>query len=181
MSSAERATARLEGARTGELLAGPELIHIDVTNACNLDCAPCWNYSPLLDSPRSARWKRGRLDEAIFERAMAGAARLRCERVIFSGGGEPFLHTGIYDFFAAAKARAFHVTSITNGTLVDWERVAAIGVDRLLLNTCGASDETYVAYHPNQSHGAFDALMRKAASVAGRVRINTARAVAEQN
>ncbi|MBI3071509.1 MAG: radical SAM protein [Deltaproteobacteria bacterium] len=181
MTATERAAARLAGARDGVLRAGPELIHIDVTNACNLDCTPCWNYSPLLDSPRSPRWKRGRLDDAVFHRAMAGATRLGCERVIFSGGGEPFLHPGIYDFLGAAKARGFHVTSITNGTLVDWSRVSAVGVDRLLLNTCGASDETYVAYHPNQPRGAFAALMRNAARVAGRVRINTVQVITRQN
>ena len=42
----------------GELPPGPELVHIDVTNACNLDCVTCWNYSPHLLAPKAGAWQR---------------------------------------------------------------------------------------------------------------------------
>lgn len=151
---------------------GPETVHIDITNACNLDCVTCWNYAPGLAQPKPAAWKSQRMDEARFTRVLGEVATTGAERIILSGGGEPFMHPGIYDFIAAVKARGLTLTVISNGTLCDFVHLADLGVDQMLINTSSASAETYVAYHPNQEEDSFDRLIAGVAGIAGRIAIN---------
>src|SRR5690606_8183425 len=40
--------ARLEAIASSGLPLGPQTVHIDVTNACNVDCVTCWDHSPHL-------------------------------------------------------------------------------------------------------------------------------------
>ena len=151
---------------------GPETVHIDLVNACNLDCVTCWNYAPGLASPKSAAWKAQRMDEQTFYRVLDEVAATGVERIILSGGGEPFMHPRIHDFIAAVKARGLVLTVISNGTLCDFPRLADLGVDQMLVNTSAASAATYVAYHPNQDEAAFERLVEGVASVRGRIGIN---------
>jgi MoaA/NifB/PqqE/SkfB family radical SAM enzyme len=151
---------------------GPETVHIDLVNACNLDCVTCWNYAPGLASPKTPAWKAQRMDEDTFYRVLAEVASTDVERIILSGGGEPFLHPRIHEFISAVKARGLALTVISNGTLCDFPRLAALGVDQMLLNTSAASAATYVAYHPNQDESSFDRLVDGIAEVRGRIGIN---------
>lgn len=73
------------------------------------------------------------------------------ERVVLSGGGEPFMHPRIHEFIAQVKARHLALTIISNGTLCDFDRLARLGVNQMLINTSAATADTYVAYHPNQT------------------------------
>lgn len=151
---------------------GPETVHIDIANTCNLDCITCWNYAPGLANPKSAAWKAQRMPAAVFHRVLAEAAATGAERIIISGGGEPFTHPDIYDFIAAVKADGLKLTVITNGTLCDFEALAKLGVDQLLMNMSAACAETYVAYHPNQPPETFDQLLAGVASLGGAVAVN---------
>ena len=146
----ETTRERLRGYLERKPRLGPETVHLDVTNACNLDCITCWNYAPDLAVPKPVAWKRQRMDAATFHRMVDESAEAGAERIVISGGGEPFTHPEIYGFIEKVKARGLRLTIITNGTLCDWERVRGLGVDQLLLNMASASPETYVAYHPNQ-------------------------------
>jgi len=151
---------------------GPETVHIDIVNACNLDCVTCWNYAPGLAAPKSEAWKQQRMDAATFVRVLGEVAASGAERIIISGGGEPFMHPQIHEFIAAAKARGLVLTIISNGTLCDFERLAEQGVDQMLINMSSASTESYLAYHPNQGEDAFERLIAGVASVRGRIGIN---------
>ena len=151
---------------------GPETVHIDLVNACNLDCVTCWNYAPGLAMPKVAAWKAQRMDEATFHRVLGEVAATGVERIILSGGGEPFMHPRIYEFIAAVKARGLVLTVISNGTLCDFPRLADLGVDQMLVNTSAASAATYVAYHPNQEEATFEQLVEGVAGVSGRIGIN---------
>jgi MoaA/NifB/PqqE/SkfB family radical SAM enzyme len=151
---------------------GPETVHIDITNACNLDCVTCWNYAPGLAQTKSAAWKSQRMDEASFTRVLREVATTGAERIILSGGGEPFMHPGIYDFIAAVKAQGLALTVISNGTLCDFAHLADLGVDQMLINTSSASAETYLAYHPNQEEDSFDRLIAGVTGISGRIAIN---------
>lgn len=151
---------------------GPETVHIDLVNACNLDCVTCWNYAPGLAAPKSAQWKTQRMGAETFHRLLDELAALAVERIILSGGGEPFMHPQIYAFIAAVKARGLMLTVISNGTLCDFDRLAELGVDQMLLNMSAATAETYLAYHPNQSAETFALLCDGVASVRGRIGIN---------
>ncbi len=138
---------------------GPETVHIDVTNVCNLDCVTCWNYGGTLDTPKTIAWKRQRIEPDVFFRVLDEVVATGTERIVISGGGEPFTHPDIERFISAVKSRGLRLTVITNGTLCDFERLAALKIDQLLLNVASASPETYVAYHPNQPKETFGKLV----------------------
>ena len=44
----------LAGLADGEVLTGPQTIHLDITNGCNTNCITCWDHSPLLKIGRSS-------------------------------------------------------------------------------------------------------------------------------
>jgi MoaA/NifB/PqqE/SkfB family radical SAM enzyme len=151
---------------------GPETVHLDVTNACNLDCVTCWNYGPTLDSPKSIAWKRQRIDPEVFHRVLNEVVATGTERIVISGGGEPFTHPDIEHFLAAVKARGLRLTLITNGTLCDFHRLKALGVDQVLLNVCAGTPTTYAAYHPNQPPETFQVLLDGCRVLRGTTAVN---------
>lgn len=163
---------RLQGYREGVPRLGPETVHIDITNTCNLDCVTCWNYAPGLAQPKDRAWKALRMEAPAFHRVLAEVAACGAERIILSGGGEPFTHPDIHNFISAVKARGLVLTVITNGTLCDFPYLAELGVDQLLVNMSSACAESYVAYHPNQPPETFAQLLDGIASVRGRIGVN---------
>lgn len=163
---------RLQGFCARQPRLGPETVHIDITNACNLDCITCWNYAPGLASPKNAEWRKQRMAPEVFLRVLEEVAQAGAERIILSGAGEPFTHPNIDDFIAAVKDKGLTLTVITNGTLCDFPRLVELGVDQLLINTSSASAATYTAYHPNQPLETFDTLMDGVTSLAGAIAVN---------
>ncbi len=140
------------GIRQGRVLTGPLTIHIDLVNACNTDCLTCWDHSPLLATPRDTAWKRKRMPLETVERILDEVVSLGALRaVIISGMGEPFIHPQIYDVIAAVKKRGLNLTIITNLILADPHRVVDLGVDQLLIGIHGASEASYLAFHPSFS------------------------------
>ncbi len=172
MSVVPRTVERYRGFLEGRPRLGPQTIHLDVTNTCNLDCVTCWNYGPQLATPKTTAWKKQRIDRALFFRVLDEACATGVERVVLAGGGEPFTHPDIEDFVAAVKQRGLALTIITNGTLCDYDRLAELRVDQILLNVASASPRTYAAYHPNQPEQTFDRLMRGADRLRGITRVN---------
>lgn len=153
-------------------MLGPETVHIDITNTCNLDCITCWNYAPGLASPKNAEWRKQRMAPAVFARVLEEVAGSGVERIILSGAGEPFTHPDIYHFIAAVKGKGLGLTVITNGTLCDFPRLAGLGVDQLLVNTSSACAATYTAYHPNQPPETFEMLIAGVTGLSGAVAVN---------
>lgn len=140
----------LLGIDRGVPLAGPRTIHVDLTNGCNTNCVTCWDHSPLLRTPQPSAWKRQRVTAADVTALIDDAMTLGgLEAVIVSGMGEPFTHPEVYDVLAALKARALHVTVITNLVAADAERIVDLGVDQLLIGVHGATERAYRAFHPS--------------------------------
>ena len=164
--------ARLQGYLAQRPALGPETVHIDLINACNLNCVTCWNYAPGLATAKPASWKAQRMEASVFARVLAEVAATGAQRIILSGGGEPFVHPRIHDFIGAVKAKGLTLTVISNGTLCDFDRLADLQVDQMLINMSSASAPTYVAYHPNQAEASFHQLTQGLASVRGRIAIN---------
>ena len=181
MKNDEAQRERLRGYLERKPRTGPETVHLDVTNACNLDCITCWNYAPGLAVPKSIQWKRQRMDAATFHRMVDEAADTGAERIVISGGGEPFTHPDIHAFIEKVKARGLRLTVITNGTLCDFPRVRGLGVDQLLLNMASASPETYVAYHPNQPPETFHRLLEGVRVLHGVTAVNLVQVINRVN
>lgn len=146
----KRADLRLLGIDRGEPLLGPQSIHVDVTNACNTDCITCWDHSALLDRPRSAAWKKKRIEVEWLASLLDDVASLGgLDAVILSGMGDPFVHPRVYELIAAVKSRGLHLTIITNLIPADPQRVIDLDVDQLLIGIHAASEAAYRAFHPS--------------------------------
>lgn len=163
---------RFRGYLEQKVRVGPETVHVDVTNVCNLDCVTCWNYAATLDTPKPVAWKRQRIEPEVFFRVLNEVAEAGAERVVLSGGGEPFTHPEMPRFVRAVKHRRLRLTVITNGTLCDFDELATLGVDQLLLNVASGSPETYVAYHPNQPKETFHRLVEGCRRLRGVTAVN---------
>jgi len=158
-----RRLARFRGYLEGHPRAGPETVHVDITNQCNLDCVTCWSHGKTLARPKPMSWKRQHMEAARFFRLIEELVTAGAERVVLSGGGEPFTHPDIERFVEAVKARGLRLTVITNGTLCDFERLRELAVDQLLLN---------LAYHPNQGPATFARLVEGAQRLRGVTKVN---------
>lgn len=140
----------LAGIDRGRPDRGPETVHLDITNSCNTNCITCWDHSELLRAPRSAAWKRMRVELAPFVSLLDDIASLGGLRaIVLSGMGEPFTHPDVYAMIEAVKQRGLHLTIITNLVACDVERVLSLGVDQLLIGIHGASERAYLDFHPS--------------------------------
>ena len=143
---------RLLSVEDGVMRLGPQTVHLDVTNSCNTDCVTCWDHSQHLTVPRSAAWKRQRADVDQLRAVVDDIQGLGgLSAIIVSGMGEPFTHPDIYRLLTDLKQRGLHVTIITNLVAADVDRVIDIGVDALLVGVQGASQQSYLAFHPSFS------------------------------
>ncbi|MCP4154355.1 MAG: radical SAM protein [bacterium] len=145
----------------GTVPEGPVTVHIDVSNACNLNCITCWNHSPHLSGKKTTQWKQQRLPLVAFTGIIHDLKALKVKNLIISGGGEPFTNESIYRMIALAKELGFKVTIITNALLIDTRRLLEAAPDKLLVNLCAASPATYVRVHPRRKPADFDALISK--------------------
>lgn len=141
---------RLQSLDDGVVRLGPQTVHLDITNACNTDCVTCWDHSPHLRAPPSSAWKRQRAEVGALASLLDDIEGLGgLEAIIVSGMGEPFTHPGVYDILADIKRRGLHLTVITNLVAADIDRVIDLGVDSLLIGVQGASEASYLAFHPS--------------------------------
>lgn len=138
--------------------AGPEVLHLDLTNECNNNCIGCWCRSPLLGEREMPDWEKHKtlsydlVKGVIDDLAVMGGLR----QVKLVGGGEPFMHPRILDIIAYFKRRMpdVQIDINTNFTLVDFpkaEKLVELGVDSLTVSLWAGDPRTYVATHPSKS------------------------------
>lgn len=140
----------LSGALSGRPMVGPETVHVDITNGCNTNCITCWDHSVHLNEPRSAVWKRARLDPARLTELLDDLEQLGGLRaIVLSGMGEPFTHPDVYAMIADIKRRGLSLTIITNLVAAAAERIVELGVDHLLIGIHGATERAYLGFHPS--------------------------------
>jgi organic radical activating enzyme len=94
----------------------PELIEVDLCHHCNLNCAGCSAFSPLIAEPQFA-------DSGVFENDIMRLSALLNGNLgrIHLMGGEPLLHPEISEFIRASR-KAFPqmaIKIVTNGVLLD--------------------------------------------------------------
>lgn len=141
---------RLDAIARGIPSEGPETVHLDITNSCNTNCITCWDHSPHLDVARSTTWKRQRVTASHVEGVLDDLVRLGGLRaIVLSGMGEPFTHPEVYELIEAVKDRGLHLTIITNLVAADAERILELEVDQLLIGVHGATEASYLAFHPS--------------------------------
>lgn len=119
----------------------PYCLQVEPTNHCNVDCICC--------SRLASSRERGYMDFALFRKIIDDASKIGVKMVRLYALGEPMLHRRIIDMITYAKQKGLRIHLVTNGTLLDSERVEAIlrsGVDsgdRIIFSVLGYSKEVH--------------------------------------
>ncbi len=94
---------------------GPEIVHLQITERCNLACPKC--YIPELNTTSAAQEATPeRLRAELFE----PAARAGASKLVITGG-EPYLSRQLYDITAAARPFFQEIFIGTSGYFLDDE------------------------------------------------------------
>jgi len=156
---------RLLGALTGGVFRGPHTFHLDVANACNVNCKYCWFHSPLSKNRKDAAlfdsaWRSEMVDWDVFCGLVDDLEVLGSrEDVLLSGKGEPLLHPRCLDMVGYIKNKALGVSLFSNGLLVrEAAREALVehGADLLYVSLSSASGSVYEAVHPGHEPSELD-------------------------
>ncbi|MDQ7831847.1 MAG: tetratricopeptide repeat protein [Desulfovibrionaceae bacterium] len=116
----------------------PSILHVQVTERCNLACPGC--YIPERSGPFVSAQ---RLDERVFGPLAAVGVRFTTIT-----GGEPLLHPDIVDISAAARRRFDEVQVVTNGMRLTpgmFGRLRQAGVTSIKFSLDGATPEVHDA------------------------------------
>lgn len=142
----------LQGLLTYEIAkTGPFYVDIDLTRRCNLRCLGCPYHSLYVNitSPRNPAVTDISFD--LVKRLYKDLKTMNTHTLILQGAGEPFLHPRIFEIVSAAKAAGFHLTVLTNGTLLDQHAMRALmdaRVDTLKVSLWASSIEQYQQNYP---------------------------------
>ena len=165
MNYKQRLEVRLTTARKGcEPSIGPQNVHIDLNNACNLNCISCWDHSPLLQKKKTVEWKKRLVDTKVLFKTIQELSEMNVERIILSSSGEIFLHPAIFSVITKVKEAGMKLTLISNlQTLTEKQTqwLVDMKVDTILANVSAAKASTYVATHPNQKEQDWDKLLNR--------------------
>ncbi len=130
--------------RDGDLILHPRRpdvrkLYIEPTSRCNLACQTCIRHC----------WEdaEGDMTAQTFDRLIESLDGLpNLQRVVFTGFGEPLLHTRLLDMIEAIRRHDLAVTIGANGLLLDAAMSRALvqlGVDRLVVSLDGVRPATY--------------------------------------
>ena len=157
---------RLVGMRLGDrALIGPQVVQLDLTDACNNNCIGCWARSPFLrDDDHYDTLEKGALKLEFVERLLPRLVELRVKEIFLGGGGEPLCHPDALAVIEQAKKLGLAVTLNTNFTLVDQktvEKLVDAGLDLLVVSLWAATGKTYSRLHPNKTEASFARLTER--------------------
>lgn len=119
----------------------PYCLQVEPTNYCNVDCICC--------SRSASSRERGYMDFALFKKIVDDASKIGVKMVRLYALGEPMLHRRIIDMITYAKQKGLRIRLVTNGMLLDSERIEAIlrsGIDsgdRIIFSVLGYSKEVH--------------------------------------
>jgi MoaA/NifB/PqqE/SkfB family radical SAM enzyme len=137
----------LQGLLTGEVAdTGPFYVTIDLTRRCNLHCLGCPYHSTEIRKDPSPPPGPLDLSKDLIKMLCSDLKRMGTSSLVFQGEGEPLLHPDILDLILAAKTAGFHVTLLTNGTLLDQHlarEIISTQLDILKVSLWASSPEQY--------------------------------------
>ena len=163
--SAAMSADRLHGIVTNRPILGPQTVHFDIANGCNVRCTTCWHHSPHLHASHipSLTWKRRLLSFATYREIMHDLLQLGgLEQIILSGMGDPSLNEELPEMVRFAHEHGIGVTIITNLLAVDLPSIlASKGQLQLLVSVCGVTESTWNAFHGGPCSGGFARLLQQ--------------------
>jgi radical SAM protein with 4Fe4S-binding SPASM domain len=146
---------RMALARLG-VVSRPEVVMLELTNACNLKCVMC--------GTPSAQRKTGLMSWDIYVLALEQAAALGVGSIVLHTTGESLLHRELARMVREAKTRGFKTMLSTNGILLDERRATDLldaGLDQLRFSIEGANKATYEAVRVGGNHERLVTNMRR--------------------
>ncbi|MCP5108325.1 MAG: hypothetical protein GY950_33370 [bacterium] len=125
--------------------AEPLVIELDITSNCNQDCAACISR-PLLN--------KGEIPISKIKSLLDVFSAAGLKAVIFTGGGEPLMHSAMPEPFLYAKETGLSQGLITNGVLLDKfsGRIAGV-LSWLRVSIDACEPRKYNLLHYNRSSG----------------------------
>jgi len=155
MATFSQKVSLLRGLLTGDqAYAGPFYVTIDLTRRCNLKCLGCRYHSSLVNIPAPG-------DQAVLDipfhlvgKLCDELAAMRTKSITLMGDGEPMLYPRLNDLISKCKTLGFHVTLITNGTLLDEASIHSLitsQLDLLKVSLWATSIEEYEKNYPGTS------------------------------
>jgi len=130
--------------REGDLILHPRRpdihkLYLEPTTGCNLSCKTC--IRNVWEDPVAA------MSMATFNQMMDSLDGLpNLKRVVFTGFGEPLVHSHILEMVEAVRRRNLAVSIGSNGLLLNermGREIVSLGVDRLVISVDGVNPETY--------------------------------------
>ncbi len=120
--------------------AGPRLLQVEATNACNLSCPFCARTTVM-------KRKIGFLDPELFRKIAADGVVAGARSCHFAVFGEPLMHPRIHDLVRIGKEAGIPKVWISsNGSFLTpdkVEKLAAAGLDELHVCVDGADAKTH--------------------------------------
>jgi len=151
----------LAGALDGlKAYKGPEIVQIDLTNNCNLNCVGCWCHSTFLKELKlKGKEKKRKLPYEMVKKLIEDLYKLGTKEIMLSGSGEPFMYPKIMEIISLIKEKDIKLNIITNFTLVNKKiikKLVDLNVDYITASLWAGDAETYVKTHPNQTKKTFE-------------------------
>jgi MoaA/NifB/PqqE/SkfB family radical SAM enzyme len=142
----------LRGLLTGErAYTGPFYVTIDMTRRCNLKCFGCRYHSSLINIPAPGDQTILDISFNLVKKLCEELATMGTHSITLMGEGEPMLYPHLIDSISIAKSLGFHVTLITNGTLLDEASIHSLidsQLDLLKVSLWATSIEEYEQNYP---------------------------------
>jgi MoaA/NifB/PqqE/SkfB family radical SAM enzyme len=160
----ENELLRVLGILAEDVFIGPEVFHLDLSNACNLSCVYCGFNSPLCNFTwKTDDWVEQKIDWDLFVRVADELAEMRAfEHIAVCGEGEPTTHPLLMKMLAYLKEKQLGVALYSNSLDLSPERMEALvelGIDFLICTISAADAATYVALHPTMEEADYERLI----------------------
>ncbi|MBF0504772.1 MAG: radical SAM protein [Candidatus Omnitrophica bacterium] len=140
----QRYLKRLAGASERRVCIGPEVVALDINNACNLSCRYCWTHGPgnpaHFDKARFFPWKR-------FLGIVRDCVELHVDQIHITGAGEPTLHPLFRDMMRHLKQQPLKVKLFTNATFPLDFCSDVIQGDHVVVNLSAVDRQQYRKLH----------------------------------
>ncbi len=119
----------------------PKVVHIDITNNCNLNCLHC----RVLDNYKELNLSYN-LDFEVIKKVLKEIKELGSVEWISIGGGEPTIRQDLLNIIKFSSNLGFKTLLVTNGTLIDKNKVRELesaGLTRVQVSIDGVNKETH--------------------------------------
>lgn len=133
---------------------GPIYVDIDLTEHCNLNCLGCPYHNVDNKFLRDPKRIPQDMPLDVFKRICNELKDMKTRMLIFQGSGEPFLYPHLAESVRIAKNLGFHITLLTNGTLINTDILRSLSdahLDILKISLWATSEDQFANNYPGMN------------------------------